>query len=273
MDPRSARPAGFDAVADRYDEEVETNLVFAHMRARIFRELESAFGPGARLVELGSGTGTEAARLAFEHGCRVALVDVSSRLLERAGAKVRATGLDALLGTHLLPARSVGSLTTIYGHASFDGAYSSLGPLNCEPELAPVADGLASLVRPGGALVLSVMNRWCPTEVGWFALRGQWRRASTRWGGPVQVAVYGGGPKDITTWYYSRCEIERAFQKGFRLEHVEALPLLWPPPYLEFLVARFERLFRALEPVERWAARQPLLRELGDHVLLRLRRR
>jgi len=268
-----SQPVGFDAAAERYDADELGNRVLAHMRARVFPQLCRAFAPGARLVELGSGTGTEAARLTLARHCRVALVDVSPQLLECAAAKVNAASPDGLLGAHVLRASSVGTLATIYGRASFDGAYSSFGPLNCEPRLAPVADGLAELVRPGGALMVSVINRWCPAEVGWFAAHGQWREASRRWDGPVQAAAYPGGPKDVTTWYYSRREIERAFSGGFRVEHVEALPLLWPPPYLDFLVARFEGLFQALEPLERWAARQPLLRELGDHVLLRLRRR
>jgi hypothetical protein len=93
-----------------------------------------------------------------------------------------------------------------------------------------------------------------------------------RWGGPVQAAAYPGGPKDVTTWYYSRRDIENAFSRWFRVEHVEALPVLWPPPYLDFVVTRFEPFFRALEPLERWAAPLPLLRGLGDHVLMRLRR-
>jgi SAM-dependent methyltransferase len=178
-----------------------------------------------------------------------------------------------MLGAHLVRASSVGDLAAIYGRGSFDGAYSSFGPLNCEPSLVPVADGLAKLVRPGGALVLSIINRWCPAEVAWFGLHGQWRQAGRRWGGPVQAAAFPGGPKDVTTWYYSRREIERSFADGFRVEHVEALPLLWPPPYLDFLIPRFERFFLGLEPLERWASRKPFLRELGDHVLVRLRGR
>jgi SAM-dependent methyltransferase len=263
---------GFDAVADRYDADERGNRVLAHMRARVFPQLAEAFAPGARLIELGSGTGTEAARLASQRACRIALVDNSPRLLERAATKVRAARPDGVLGAHLLPARSVGELVAIYGRASFDGAYSSLGPLNCEPQLAPIAQGLATLLRPGGALLLSVMNRWCATEMGWFALRGRWREASRRWRGPVLASAHPGGPKDVVTWYYSRRDIEEAFASSFRVEHVEALPLIWPPTYLDFLVARFEGLFRALEPLERWAARRPILRELGDHVLLRLRR-
>jgi SAM-dependent methyltransferase len=266
-------PVGFDAAADRYDDDERHNPVLSHMRARAYRQLCAAFAPRARLIELGSGTGTEAARLADERACRVALVDVAPRLLERAATRVRQAGRGSLLGAHVLPAAEVGILARTYGRASFDGAFSSFGPLNCEPRLEPVAKGLADLVRPGGALVLSVINRWCPTESGWYTLHGEWGAAARRWGGPVQAAAFPGGPKDVTTWYYSRREVERAFSPGFRVEHVEALPLLWPPPYLDFLVVRFARLFRALEPLERWAAQRPGLRDLGDHTLLRLRRR
>jgi SAM-dependent methyltransferase len=264
---------GFDAAAERYDDDEQHNPVLAYMRARAFRQLSLAFAPGARLIELGSGTGTEATRLTLERGCRVALVDVAPRLLERAATKVRSASPDGLLGAHRLRAGSVGSLVTTYGRGTFDGAFSSFGPLNCEPRLEPVAEGLAELVRPGGAVVLSVINRWCPFEVAWYAFHRQWRAAARRWGGPIQAAAYSGGPKDVTTWYYSRGDIESAFSGGFRVEHVEALPLLWPPPYLDFLVVRFGQVFRSLEPVERWAANKPVLRELGDHVLVRLRRK
>jgi SAM-dependent methyltransferase len=242
------------------------------MRSRAFVELSLAFAPGARLVELGSGTGTDASRLVGQRGCRIALLDPSPQLLERAISKVRAAREDGVLGGHVLHARDVRKLVDIYGPSSFDGAYSSFGPLNCEPSLAPVAAGLFDLVRPGGALVLSIINRWCPAEVGWFAAHGQWREASRRWGGPVEAAAYPGGPKDVRTWYYSRREIERAFAGRFRVEHTEALPLLWPPPYLDFLVKRFARFFGAVARLEPWAARQRFLADLGDHLLVRLRR-
>ena len=269
--PNEAPP--FDAAADRYDADELGNRVLVHMRGRFFEQLRLAFGHRARLLELGSGTGTDAARLTSERGCRVALLDVSPRLLERAVTKVRAAGAESLLGAHLLGAGSVRELTAVYGKDFFDGAYSNFGPLNCEPELEPVAEGLAELVRPGGSLVLSLINRWCPPEVAWFALRGRLSDATRRWRGPVMAAAYPGGPKDLPTFYYSRREIERSFRRTFRVEHVEALPLLWPPPYLDFLVAPVERLFRAIEPVDRWAAKLPFFRDLGDHVLMRLRRR
>ena len=265
--------AGFDAAAARYDADEEGNPVLAHMRGRAFRALTTAFARGSRLLELGSGTGTEAARLVREHQCRVALLDPSAHLLARATTKVRAAGAEGLLGAHVLAAHDVRALVSIYGPSSFDGAYSSFGPLNCEPSLDPVALGLASLVRPGGSLVVSIINRWCPFEVGWFSLHGQWREARRRWGGPVQAAAYPGGPKDVRTFYYSRGAVVEAFGPHFRLDGVEALPLLLPPPYLDFLVTRFPRLFDVAGRLEPWAARLPVLHDLGDHVLVRMRRR
>ena len=265
--------AGFDAAAARYDDDERHNPVLVHMRQRAYAHLTASFGRGARLIELGSGTGTESARLVGEHGCQVALVDPSSQLLERATVKVRAASVAGLLGAHALRANAVATLLSTYGRESFDGAFSSFGPLNCEPSLEPVAHGLASLLRPGATVVLSIINRWCPAEVGWFALHGEWRQAARRWGGPVDAAAYPGGPKDVRTWYYSRREIARAFAAQFRVEHVEALPVILPPPYLDFLTTRYPRAFRRLEPLERWAAPRRIFRDLGDHVLLRLRRR
>jgi len=270
------RVAGFDAAAARYDDDEAGNAILRHMRERSLENHRLAFGRGARLLELGSGTGTEASRLARELECTVALLDPSTHLLEVAAAKLRSIRPSALAGAHELPGQAVGSLVDHYGRASFDGAYSSFGALNCEPSLVPVASGLAALVRPGGRVVLSIINRWCPGEVAWYALHGELGEATRRWGGPVLAAAYPHGPKDVRTFYYSLREIRRAFVDGFVVEHAEALPLLLPPPYLDFLARKsvvIRKTFHAVEGLDRWASRQPVLRNLGDHVLVRLRRR
>src|SRR4051812_43693784 len=98
---------GFDAAAARYDDDERGNPVLVHMRARAAEVFPATFPAGARLLELGSGTGTEASALAAR-GCRVALVDVAPHLLERASAKVRAAAPEGLLGAHQMPAREVG---------------------------------------------------------------------------------------------------------------------------------------------------------------------
>jgi hypothetical protein len=66
--PAELPSPGFDAAAERFDDECG-NQVLAHMRERMFQPLCVAFAPRSNLIELGSDTGTEAARLASERGC------------------------------------------------------------------------------------------------------------------------------------------------------------------------------------------------------------
>src|SRR5947199_186985 len=94
---------GFDQAASRYDEEEEGNLVLERMRAENWRWFERAFPPKAHLIELGSGTGREAAQLAAS-GRQIALLDVSAEMLALAGEHVEEASTAGLLGRHLLPA-------------------------------------------------------------------------------------------------------------------------------------------------------------------------
>ena len=262
---------GFDAAAARYDADEGDNPILRHMRARAEARFVRAFAPGMRVLELGSGTGTEAARNAAR-GVRMVLADPSPHLLEVASAKVKAAHTEGLIGAHALPGREIGTLVDTYGRASFGGAYSSFGALNCEPALEPVAQGLRALLEPGARVVLSIINRWCPPEAAWYLAHAEWRNAVRRLGGPIWASAWPGGPKDVLTTYYDLRDLRRAFASGFALEHVEALPLLWPPPYLDFLVRRAPRAFAALERLEPHLATWPVLRNLGDHVLVELRR-
>ena len=196
-------------------------------------------------------------------------MDPSSQLLELACQKVEQTRAGALLGRYVLPGREVAQLVQTYGEASFDGAYSSFGALNCEPHLEPVFEGLRRLLKPGGHLVLSLIGRYCPTEVGWFLLHGQVEEAARRLGpGPVMAAAFPKGPKDVATYYVSLGECTRLLARArFERVHAEAMPWLWPPPGLDFLVRRHPLLFGALRRLEERGAGLPGVRNLGDHFL------
>jgi SAM-dependent methyltransferase len=263
--------SGFDQAASRYDQEEAGNLVLERMRAENWHWFERAFPQGARLIELGSGTGLEAARLA-QSGRQVALLDVSGEMLARAGQRVEETSASGLLGRHLLPAARVGELVESYGRASFEGAYSSFGPLNCEPDLAAVAQGLAELIRPGGKLVFSVMPRWCLTEIAWFGLHGEFKNATRRLRGPIMARALPGQELLVKTYYYSPAEFTRRFKPYFRRVHIKAFPLLWPPPYLAHLPRRFPRLFKALGRADDFISGWPGLPTFGDHFLIELER-
>jgi SAM-dependent methyltransferase len=263
---------GFSEAAITYDQDEEGNPVLLWMRERAWTLLASRFPEGSRVLELGSGTGIEAERLAAA-GRRLALVDVAEGMLERAAAKVRSHGDDALLGAHLIPAARVESLVEIYGEGFFDGAYSSFGPLNCEPTLEPVARGLSRLVRPGGHVVLSIINRFYPVEIAWYGLHGDLGRARRRLRGPILAPALAGGEANVMTWYYSPSEAIAAFAPWFEVDSCRALALLVPPPYLPGPMKRAPRLFELIGKLDDLLSPLPVLRGLGDHFLVDLRRR
>ncbi len=64
MRESSVGSSGFDAAADHYDADEGSNPAFSHMRALSYGRVREAFAADARLIEVGGGTGTEAARLA-----------------------------------------------------------------------------------------------------------------------------------------------------------------------------------------------------------------
>lgn len=267
-----ATAEGFAEAARTYDQDEDGNILLLWMRERAARVMDRAFKPGSRLLELGCGTGIEAARLAA-NGHRLVLTDVAAGMLQKAAPKVSSVGEGALLGAHVLPAARVGELVQWYGRASFDGAFSSFGPLNCEPDPTPVARGLAELVRPGGRVILSVINRICPTEMAWYMLRLDPGAATRRVRGPVLSSAMPGLTPSFMTYYYSPADFTRAFGAHFRMLGYRALPVVLPPPYLAHLMRRFPRLFNILGRADDMLAPLPLFRNLGDHFLMELERR
>lgn len=266
-----ATGAGFSTAAVTYDAEEEGNPILLWMRERAARVMRRGFADGSLLLELGCGTGIEAERLAAR-GCRLVLTDVAPGMLDRATAKISAIN-GALRGAHLLPASRIDELVECYGRGSFDGAYSSFGPLNCEPDPRPVAEGLAALVRPGGRVILSVINRLCPQEIFWYALHLDFRNAFRRLGGPVVARAVPGIEPSVATWYYTPGDYRRVFSRDFRMLSCRALPLIIPPPYLGHLVRRMPRVLRLAGSIDDMLSPLPVFRSLGDHFLVELERR
>ena len=113
--------------------------------------------PGDRVLEVGAGPGRftiELARL----GARVLVSDISPRQLDLNREHVVAAGYeDAVDGRQLLDITDLSSLEP----ASFDVVTAFGGPLSYVFERAGQAlDELLAAVRPGGAVLLSVMSRW-----------------------------------------------------------------------------------------------------------------
>ncbi|MET0254548.1 MAG: class I SAM-dependent methyltransferase [Luteibacter sp.] len=255
----------FDSVAADYDGPRGNNELIQRMRLTLWDTVLREVAPGGRLLDLGCGTGLDAAEFA-RRGYAVTASDWSPQMVERTRARAEAAGLqDRLRAVHV----GVQALERLEG--GFDGIYSNFGPLNCAPDLGAVAAQCARLLRPGGRLVFSVIGRICPWEVAHYAMRGRFRRAAVR--ATRGVSAVGMNGHTIWTWYYLPREFYAAFATEFRLSHYRALSLFLPPPYLvdryRRRPARYERLGRL---DDRFGG-MPLLRDMGDHFLIVMERR
>jgi hypothetical protein len=148
-----------------------------------------------------------------------------------------------------------------------------MGPLNCEPSLEPVAEALAQLVRPGGRLVFSILNRYCLWETAWYLRARRPRLAFRRWGGRAEATSRPAWQEEkFTCYYWNRGTIERAFRPHFRVTRREGLPWFLPPLYLDSLIRRAPRFFSRVARLDRrFAAIWPAY-EIGDHLLIQFER-
>ena len=242
----------------------------AYMRSVSLGVLGSSFASGQRILELGCGTGEEAIALGRQGVC-VWATDVSSQMVRITSEKAAAAGLPQGLHARQLAAGQIGVLVDELGEGAFDGAYASFGVLNGEPDLHLVGRALTRLIRPGGLLVTSVMNRFYPVEVAWYLAHVRPSQAVRRWRGVTMAHVSPELSVRVPTWYYTPRTFARAFP-AFRQVHCRALTLLLPPPFAAHVWHRFPGLTRRLALwEERLAGRWPFA-ALGDHFLVVLER-
>src|SRR5580693_3604060 len=155
----------FDSVAADYDGPRGNNTLIQDMRSEMWRWLDATFAPGSRLLDLGCGTGLDAARMA-RVGHRITASDWSPEMVRRTGERVQCERLsDRVLCINI----GAHELYRLGDESAYDGAYSNLGALNCVPDLGEVSRECARLLKPGGALVFTVIGRICPWEAVYYA--------------------------------------------------------------------------------------------------------
>ena len=155
------------------------------------------------------------------------------------------------------------------GRQEFDGAFSNFSGLNCAADLQPVAANMAALVKPGGRVLLCLWSRICVTEVLWYLLHGQPRKALRRLSGKSTARI---GGVTIPVFYPTVGAIRRVFSPWFDLKSRAAVGLFVPPSYVEKWLSDRPRMVKALEEMDQRATSWPVFRDLGDHVLLEFER-
>jgi 2-polyprenyl-3-methyl-5-hydroxy-6-metoxy-1,4-benzoquinol methylase len=256
--------AAFNSVAADYDGPRGNNVWIQRMRATMWRVLERRFARDARLIDLGCGTGIDAAHLA-QSGRTVLATDWSPLMVERTAQRATDTGMTERLRARCLGAHELQLLEGVY-----DGVYSNFGPLNCVPDLRQMSHQCARLLRPGGLAIFSVIGRICP----WEYLYYRWKRPErAKIRGVIGPVAVGMNRHTIWTSYYRPMEFYGSFAEDFELVEYRALSLFLPPPYLAHWHDRYPRLLEWLGRIDDFAGAWPVLRNAGDHFLIVMRRK
>jgi ubiquinone/menaquinone biosynthesis C-methylase UbiE len=257
----------FDSVAVDYDGPRGNNLLIQDMRNEMWRCLDATFAKSSRLIDLGCGTGLDAVRMAHL-GHRVTATDWSPQMVERTRHRAAREHV-----SDAVEARAVGAheLHRLEGDQAFDGAYSNLGALNCVPELTVVAHECARLLKPGGTLVFTIIGRVCPWEIAYYLSQWRWARVKVRYA--RSFVPVGMNNHTIWTHYYQPRGFYHVFRKHFTLTYYRGLCVFAPPPYLTWVrerhAAAYDRLWRLDRHVSAW----PVLRAMGDHFLIVMKKR
>jgi SAM-dependent methyltransferase len=255
----------FERLAARYDELWTETAVGRAQRKAVWRVVDRLFGAGDCVLDIGCGTGEDAAHL-WERGVLVYGVDASPAMVARA----RARGVMAEVGRiedlgrpGCCPAGQAEAYPTAewpavlwdkLKHVPLDGAISNFGALNCVEDLAGVARSLGRLVRSGGYVVICTIGRFCVWETLYFGLRLDFKKALRRLAG--RAGEIG---------YPTVRQLHADFAADFELVCWTGVGMLVPPSYVK-LPARIVKLLALLD-------RLPLLRSCADHRLLVFKRK
>lgn len=261
----STTAAAFDGVANTYDDCFTRTVIGQAQRQQVWNRLLNAFAPGERILELNCGTG-EDARFLAQRGRRIVACDTSPLMLEVAARRTQRELPGADVTFHQISNEDLDALPP---QQPFDGAYSNFSGLNCVKDLRPIARNLATCVRSGGRVLLCLWSRLCVWEIGWYLLHGQTRKAFRRLSGKTMARL---GSNTISVSYPTIGDLKRAFSPWFSLDRRCAIGLFVPPSYVEEWAGKHEATLGHLEQMDSLLTRWPVLRDLGDHVLLEFTR-
>jgi ubiquinone/menaquinone biosynthesis C-methylase UbiE len=244
----------FDVLASSYDRLWTDSPVGRLQREAFWRHAGSYLKNARTVLDIGCGTGEDAARLT-RTGIEVTAIDISPQMV----AMARKRAVDA----RVLPIEQLSALNAPFEKGSFDAAISNFGALNCVERLESLRDPLARLVAPGGYAIVCALGRFCFWESAWFLLSGDLQKARRRWGGEALTS------SGVKVFYHSVRKFRKSLAPEFRLLKHAGIGICIPPSYVRCVsgrvLRRAARVDRALEPVR-------LIRAFADHTLLVFRR-
>lgn len=253
----------FSRKALEYDVFGRDHPNLTRMRERVYAHLDAPLPPGARILELNAGTGTDALRLA-RRGYHVHATDLAPGMVAAIEQKARTVGLDDRLTVQRCSFTQLEQVT----HGPFDAVFSNFGGLNCVEDLRLVTRPLGKLLVRGGVVTWVIMPPICPWE--WLqVLHGDRHTAFRRLRrGGVLAHVSG---ISFRTYYFTPHRVIEAFGRAYQVLRLEGLSVFAPPADRKEFARKHPGWYRALVRIDDWLASLPPFRSWGDFFILSLR--
>jgi ubiquinone/menaquinone biosynthesis C-methylase UbiE len=200
-----------------------------------------------------------------QQGHSVIATDGSPAMIRKAQQKTAITNSS---GQPTFQTCAFDALHTTFQNRQFDAIVSNFAGLNCvlPAEMKVLSTQLQSLIRPGGYLAVVLFGKYCLWDNFYFLLKGQPRRAFSRWTNKeVSVALSAGVEQPV--YYYSVKVIERLLSP---LQLIEKRPVgvCIPPSWLEAYIQQHPHLFHSLVQWEERLGNSSLFTSLADHAFL-----
>lgn len=253
----------FSRTAAKYDAFAADHPHLTRMRAKVYEHIIRVAPPPARVLELNSGTGTDAVQLA-RLGYHVHATDIAPGMLARLPEKSRTLGTSGLVTAQQC---AFFELDKVSG-GPYDVVFSNLGGLNCIPDLSLVTRQLPLVLKPGGLAVWVLMPRICLWELA-TVLSGQFRLAFRRLRPGGALAHLEG--LRFPVYYFNPADAVQAFGPGYEHMTLEGLSVITPTAESKNLAKRWPHLYSFLAALDdRLAPRWPW-RAWGDFYILTMR--
>ncbi len=215
----------FDSVAPFYEDSIGAHGIDRYLKVRVAERLGLLFEGLDPLLEIGPGTGYHTLRLR-KAGHHLFAVDVSPRMLEELGRRAAGKGGGAGLETRVGRFRDLEALLSDLPDGAFAGGFSAFGAFNLEPEIDRAIPSLYRLLRPGGRLAFTSLNRPGVSPLGWELAMGRPGAAFRR----VSEVVEAGGIRyPLELYLRSPSAWDRLLAPGFRPLSREAVSVAAPP--------------------------------------------
>lgn len=232
----------FSRTAEKYDQFANDHPHLDRVREKVIQHVEEVVPAVSRILELNSGTGTDAVSL-VKRGFHVHATDISPGMLARLADKIERFELSQRL---TYQSCSFAQLDQVEG-GPYDAIFSNLGGLNCIPDLSPVIEQLPLVLRPGGIVTWVLMPPVCLWELA-LIVTGQFKQALRRLAPRGTIAHLEG--LYFPVYYFTPARVKAAFGSQYELMALEGLSVITPTTESKNLYKRWPRLYRTLAWVD-----------------------